>query len=150
LDIELVIAGFDDDHTAFLARSALARLRTEINVDGHDLAVVTRESDGAVILREDVDLDAEQDGRPSFWSTLVGLLLSEGEEQGDRAESTPSARLHAVGIDEIFVAQIRHTIKPGDSAVFVLARAATRDRVIAVMRGFRGRVQSISLLGELG
>ena len=41
---DLIVAEFDDAHTAFLARAALARLQRELPLPGHDVAVVTRAS----------------------------------------------------------------------------------------------------------
>ena len=53
---ELIVAGFDDAHTAFLARAALARLQKKLSLPGHDLAVITRECENDVILQQVINL----------------------------------------------------------------------------------------------
>ena len=49
---DLIVAGFDDAHTAFLARAALARLQTKLSLPMHDLALVSRDEAGRVSLSE--------------------------------------------------------------------------------------------------
>ena len=70
---DLIVAGFGDAHTAFLARAALARLQGELSLPGHDLALMTREAGGEIALQEAIGLGGERETPPTFWKTLVSL-----------------------------------------------------------------------------
>lgn len=146
---DLIVAGFGDAHTAFLARAALARLQGELSLPGHDLAVVTQEEGGETTLREAVSLSGAREMHPTFWKTLVSLLFAPGPSTGAGSDAT-SAKLAAIGIDTTFRSQLveQVQVRAETSAVLVLVTGpAMRDRVLGVLRGFQGETMLTELTG---
>ena len=145
---DLLVAGFDDAHTAFLAGAALARMQQDLALDRQDVAVATREESGAISVREAVEVASGAEHHKAFWQTLVGLLLpaSGPEETDDAAEA--SARLASIGVDETFASCVAKTVRPDTSAVMVLATSDARDRVIGILRGFKAHIEKTPLCGE--
>lgn len=145
---DLIVAGFDDVHTAFLARAALARLQSELSLLGHDIAVMTREADGQTTLQEAIDISGEQEMQPTYWKTLVSLLFASGPST-DAGGNTTSAKLAAIGIDETFRSRFAKQIRAETSAILVLVSGPViRDQVLGVLRGFQGEIMRTELTGD--
>ena len=145
---DLIAAGFDDGHTAFLARAALARLQTELPLPGHDLALVTWAEGGEIALQEAIDLSGERKMPPTFWKTLVNLILAPGPSMGASGDAR-SAKLAAIGIDATFRSRLAEQVQAETSALFVLVTGpAIRDQVLGVLRGFQGEIMRTELAGD--
>jgi uncharacterized membrane protein len=145
---DLIVAGFDDAHTAFLARATLARLQRELSLPGHDLAVVTREEGGEISLREAIGLSGEREMHTTFWKTLVNLLLAPGPSTGVGGDAT-SAELAKIGVDAAFRNRLAEQVRAETSALLVLSTGpVTRDKVLGVLRGFHGEIMRTELTGE--
>jgi uncharacterized membrane protein len=52
------------------------------------------------------------------------------------------------GIDDKFIPSVGATIEPGSSALFVLVRSVTADRVLPELQPFQGTVLRTSLSNE--
>jgi uncharacterized membrane protein len=142
---ELIVAGFDDAHTAYLVRGALARMQDEIPIEGHGVAVVHRRESGTVAIREAIDLSSEGELSEAFWKTLMGLVFSPSGT--DSARDVPE-RLAAIGIDATFLAGVSRRVRPDTLAVAVIAGEAARDRVIGILQGFRAEITRTRLIGD--
>jgi uncharacterized membrane protein len=145
---ELIVAGFDDIQTAFLARAGLARLQKDLPLSGHDVAVVSREEDGRLTVREAINLNGEEATLHSFWRSLVTQLFFHSQPKGKDLADIHSAKLASIGIDDSFVANIENVFPYGASAVLVLASVPARDQVLGVLRGFQGRISRTTLKGD--
>jgi uncharacterized membrane protein len=144
----LIVARFDDAHTAFLARAALARLQRELSLPGHNLAVVTRDEGGEIALQEAIGFSGEREPRPTYWEALVSLLFAPGRSTGVGGDAT-SAKLAAIGIDATFRSHLVEQVRAETSALFVLVTgSAIRDKVLGVLRGFRGETMLTELTGD--
>ncbi len=55
---DLAVIGFDNEHTAFEMRAALAKLQKEYLIDMEDVVVVTKDGKGEVKLHQAVNLTA--------------------------------------------------------------------------------------------
>jgi len=53
-----------------------------------------------------------------------------------------------LGVDQKFVHEVSASLKPGSSAIFILARAANPDAIIAALRPYKGTVYHTSLAPE--
>jgi uncharacterized membrane protein len=53
-----------------------------------------------------------------------------------------------VGIDDEFVREIGNTLEPGTSAIFILVRKSTPDKVLEEISKFEGKVLRTSLSRE--
>ena len=144
---DLVVIGFDDEHAAFEMRAALAKLQKEYLISMEDVVVVTKDEKGKVKLHQAVNLTAAGAMGGTFWGMLIGLIFLNpllGAAVGAGAGAI-SGKLSDIGIDDKFMKELGETITAGSSALFVLVRKATPDKVLAELKGFRGKVLKTSL-----
>jgi uncharacterized membrane protein len=145
---ELIAAGFDDAHTAFLARAALARLQSELSLPGRNLALVTWAEGGEIALQEAIELSGEGMMHPTFWKTLVNLLLAPGPSTGTGGDPT-SPELAAIGIDATFRSHLVEQVRAETATLLVLVTGPVmRDRVLGVLRGFQGEIMVTGMTGD--
>src|SRR6266487_2589509 len=52
------------------------------------------------------------------------------------------------GIDDTFIKEVGNSIQPGTSAIFVLVREATPDKVIEQLKPYHGKIIHTSLSAE--
>jgi uncharacterized membrane protein len=144
----LIVARFDDAHTAFLARAALARLQKDLSLSGRDMAVVTREEGGEIVLQEAISLSGERAVRPTCWETLVRLLFGSELSTGEHGDAA-SAKLASIGIEPTLRSQLTEQIGANTSALLLLSTGpVTRDKVLGVLHGFRGQIVLTELTGD--
>ena len=77
----------------------------------------------------------------SVLSPLFGLAVG-------AAAGAVSGALSDIGIDDKFMKELASTMKPGSSALFVLVRKATPDKVLEEVQGSGGKVLKTSLTHE--
>ena len=53
-----------------------------------------------------------------------------------------------LGIDDNFIKEVGNSIQPGNSAIFVLVRESTADKVIEQLKPFGGKIIHTSLSAE--
>ena len=146
---DLVVIAFDDEATGFELRSELVKMQTEYLIQLEDAVVVTRPSAEDIQLYQAVNLTAAGAVGGGFWGTLVGLLFLNpllGAAVG-AASGAIAGKLSDVGINDDFMRSLGQSIPPGGSAVFILVRKMTADKVLARLESFRlrGRVLQTSL-----
>jgi uncharacterized membrane protein len=84
-----------------------------------------------------------------FWGTLIGLIFLNpllGAAVGAGAGAL-SGMLSDIGISDKQIKEIAESFKPGNSALFVLVRRATTDKVLEGLKEFagKGRILQTSL-----
>lgn len=146
---DLLVIAFDDEATGFELRSELVKMQKEYLIELEDAVVVTRPTAEDVQLHQAVNLTAAGAVGGGFWGTLVGLLFLNplvGAAVG-AASGAIAGRLSDVGINDQFMRDLGQSIPPGGSAVCILVRKMTADKVLARLEGFhlRGRVLQTSL-----
>jgi uncharacterized membrane protein len=146
----LVVIGYDDRFKAEEVRLKLMKLQKEYLIDLEDAVVVTKDEKGKVKLHQAVNLTAAGAVSGGFWGSLVGLIflnpllgLAVGATTG-----AVSGALTDVGIDDKFMKELAETLAPGSSALFVLVRKATPDKVLEEIKGTGGKVLKTSLSHE--
>ncbi len=85
-----------------------------------------------------------------FWGALIGLLFLSpilGAAIGAGAGAV-GGTLSDIGIDDNFMKELAGTLQPGSSALFVLVRKMTPDKVLAQLQGMGGKVLQTSLSHE--
>ena len=89
-----------------------------------------------------------------MWGALIGLLflnpligMVTGAALG-AGSGALAGRLSDYGIDDNFIRSLGSTIEPGSSALFVLVRSMTADRVLPGLQPFEGTVLRTSLSNE--
>jgi uncharacterized membrane protein len=146
---DLVVIGFDDEAKAFDMRAALAKMQKEYLIDMEDVVVVTRDDAGKVKLHQAVNLTTAGAVGGGFWGMLIGLLFLNpliGAAAGAAAGAI-GGKLSDIGINDQFMKDLGSNIQPGTSALFVLIRKVTGDKVLEALKqqGFHGRVLQTSL-----
>ncbi len=128
----------------------LRRLEKEYLIDLEDAVVVTRREDGKIKLQQTVSLTEEGAWTGALWGSLIGLIFTGplgmlvvgglGAGFGALAGSTED-----YGIDDEFIKSLSENVKPCCSALFVLIRSMTQDKVFAELSGLGGKVLKTSL-----
>ena len=155
---DLIVVAFPGEDTADQVLNKLQALQKEHLIDMEDACVVVRDRNGKVHVKQAVNLvglEAASGGAfGAFWGTLIGLLflnplagLLTGAAFGAGAGAL-SGMLSDYGINDDFIRSLGETLEPGTSALFVLVRRATLDKVLPEVRPFGGKVIRTSLSTE--
>jgi uncharacterized membrane protein len=146
---DLIVIAYSDETTAFQARDNLVQLQKEHLIELADAVVVVRQQDGKVQIKQAVNLAGVGALQGSFWGMFIGLLffapwlgLAVGAITG-----AISGKMADIGVDDAFIKEVGQTIQPGNSALFLLVRSATVDKVLERVK-FPGKVISTSLSNE--
>ncbi len=146
----LVVIGYDNQFTAEEVRLKLRKLQREYLLDIEDAVVAVKDDAGKVKLNQAVNLTAAGALSGGFWGSLIGLIFLNpllGLAVG-AASGAVSGALADIGIDDNFMKDLASTLKPGSSALFVLVRKATPDKVLEELAGTGGTVLKTSLSHE--
>ena len=146
----LVVIGFEDEHTAFEMRAELVKLQKEYLIEMEDVVVVTKDEKGKVKLHQAANLTAVGAVGGSFWGMLLGMIFLNpllGAAVGAGAGAL-SGKLRDIGIDDNFIKGLGETITPESSALFVLVRKSTPDKVLEELKGFKGKILKTSLTAD--
>ena len=143
----LVVIGFDSEGKAFELRAELVKLQKEYLIEMEDAVVVTKDDNGKVKLHQASNITAAGALSGSFWGMLIGMLFFNplaGAAIGAGAGAL-SGKLTDIGINDNFMKELGETFTSGSSALFVLVRKATPDKVLEELSGFKGKVLKTSL-----
>ena len=146
----LVVIGYDNQFKAEEVRLKLRKLQSEYLIDIEDAVVAVKDDAGKVKLNQAVNLTAAGALSGGFWGSLIGLIFLNpllGLAVG-AASGAVSGALADIGIDDNFMKELASTLKPGSSALFVLVRKATPDKVLEELAGTGGTVLKTSLSHE--
>ena len=154
----LIVLDFDGIHTADEVLNKLRSLQKEQLIDLEDACVVELDKDGKVYIKQAVNMTALGAARGgsmgALWGTLVGLLFLNplaGMVIGAAAGAGTGAwsgSLTDYGINDDFIKKLSATIPVDSSALFVLVRNVTEDKVIAEIESYKPRVLKTSLSNE--
>jgi uncharacterized membrane protein len=137
----LIVIGFHNEADAFQMRAALAKLQSQYLIEMEDAVVVTRDAKGKVQLQQSVNLTAAGAMGGAFWGMLIGLLFLNpllGAAIGAGGGAL-SGKLSDIGINDQFMKELGATLTPGSSALFVLVRKSTPDKVLDALKPFAGK-----------
>ena len=154
----LIVFDFDGIHTADEVLNRVRSLQKEHLVDLEDACVVERDGAGKIHIKQAVNLTAV--GATSggawgvLWGGLVGLLflnplagMAVGGLVG-AGTGALSGSLANYGISNDFVKKLGETIPVNSSALFVLVKSVTEDKVLAEIEPYKPRVLKTSLSNE--
>jgi len=154
----LVVFDFDGIHTADEVLNKLRSLQKEYLIDLEDACVVEREKSGKVHIKQAVNLTAigatSGGARGMLLGALVGLLflnplagMAIGGITG-AGFGALSGSLADYGIRDDFIRKVGETIPEGSSALFVLFRSVTEDKVLPEIEPYKPRILKTSLSNE--
>lgn len=137
----LVAVVFPDESTAFEMRAALAKMQRQYLLEMEDAVVVTRDEKGKTKLHQAVSLTGAGAVGGAFWGMLIGLLFLNpllGAMVGAGAGAI-AGKFRDLGLDDKMMKDIGDSLKPGSSALFVLLRKVTADKVLDGLKQFAGK-----------
>jgi uncharacterized membrane protein len=146
----LVVIEYDDPYKAEEMRLKLRRMEKEYLIDLEDAVVAVKDDKGKIKLHQSINLTGLGAVSGGFWGSLIGLIFLNpllGMAVGATAGAVSGA-LRDVGIDDRFMKDLADGLPPRGSALFVLVRKATPDRVLEEMKGTGGRILKTSLSHE--
>jgi uncharacterized membrane protein len=147
---KLIAIAFEDETRAEEVRTELLKLQKEYVVELEDAVVAVRKSGDKVKLRQMHDLTLGGAVTGGFWGTLIGLIFMNpllGLLVGGAGGAVAGA-LSDVGINDDFMKRLSEKLQPGSSALFILLRDATPDRLLEALDKYEGEVLQTSLTHE--
>jgi uncharacterized membrane protein len=144
---DLIVIAYDDEFKAEEVRLTLAKLQVEHLIELEDAAVVVKNEQGKVKLKQAVNLTSAGAVSGSFWGLLIGTLFLSplfGAAVG-AASGALAGALSDIGVNDDFMRELGESLKPKSSALFVLVRKVTPDKVLAEVAPFGGKVLKTSL-----
>jgi uncharacterized membrane protein len=147
---ELIVFAFPNEKGASEMDEAINRLKKEQLITLDDAAIVVRNHDGKVKVKQAVDLVGTGTVGGAFWGMLIGLLfwmpwlgMAVGAITG-----AITGKLTDYGINDDFIHEVAETIEPGGSALFLLISKWTEDKVLDELTAFNPKVVRTSLSKE--
>jgi uncharacterized membrane protein len=144
---DLIAVAYDNEFKAEEVRLTLAKLQKEHLIELEDAAVVVKDAEGRVKLKQAVNLAAAGAAGGSFWGLLIGLLFLNpllGAVVG-AASGAIGGALNDIGVDDNFMRELGQTLQPRSSALFILVRKVTPDKVLEEVAPYGGKVLRTSL-----
>ncbi|MGA8053578.1 MAG: DUF1269 domain-containing protein [Burkholderiales bacterium] len=146
----LIVIEYDDMHKAEEVRLRLQKMQRDYLVDLEDAVIAVKDEKGKVKLNQIHNLTASGAVSGGFWGALIGLIFLNpllGIAAGAAGGAIGGA-LTDVGINDDFMKKIASGFNNGSSALFVLVRKVTPDKVLAELEGTGGKVLRTSLTHE--
>ncbi len=144
---ELIVVTYDDVYKAEEVRLKLLQMQKEYLVDLEDAVVAVKDKNGKIKLRQLYSLTANGAVSGGFFGTLIGLLFMNpllGLVVGSLSGAVAGA-LSDVGINDDFMKELAANLKEGESALFILVRKFTPDKVLEELKGTGGKIIHTSL-----
>lgn len=129
----LAVLAFPTETGAALMLSDIDQKQKEGLITLDDAATVVRNPDGKAKVKQATSLVGEGSLGGAFWGMLIGLLffmpwmgMAVGAVTG-----ALTGKFADIGIDDSFIKEVANEIAPGTSALFLLVREATVDKLAA-------------------
>jgi uncharacterized membrane protein len=155
---DLVVLGFDGVGTADDVLTKLRSLEKEHLIDLEDACVVVNTDAGKIQIKQAVNMTSLGFASGASTGILIGALAGllvlnplAGMAVGGLAGAgfgALSGSLADYGIDDQFIKDLGKTIPKGSSALFLLVRRSTPDKVLPEIEPYRPRVIKTSLSNE--
>lgn len=147
---DLIVVAFDNETGADKMRDALVGMQKRHLVTLEDAAVVVRKPDGKVKVKQAANLVGEGALGGAFWGMLIGIIfwipwLGAGI---GALSGAVSAHFTDIGVDDDFIKEVGDTIDPGHSALFLLVKEATPDKIVGELKQYKGKILQTSLSAE--
>lgn len=139
---DLIVIGYQDEHTAHEAAAEVERLSEDLIIQPDAVAVITCDRKGHYHVTTNHHPVAEHATWGLLWGALFGLLFFVpilGLAVGG-AFGALFGVLRKVGIDEEFERSVRDLLTPGTSALFLIVDKVTPDKAIEALSRFGGTV----------
>ena len=143
----IFVITFDNEEEAGRVRESLRSLQKQGMLALDDAAVVVKNAEGKVDVKNEMDRGVKVG---AVGGSLLGLLIASvffpvaGLVIGALGGAGVGA-LAGLGVDRKFVNEVKESLQPGTSALFVIVRSSNRDAAMAALRPYQGTVYHSSL-----
>ena len=146
---QLVVIAFDHFDDARAALRTLRGLEPEGRIRFEDTALIERDPDGTVHVKNEVSGTTETAAVVgAVVGGFVGFLFPVlGAAIGAVAGAAVGAALRT-GVEGDFVDDVKTTLRPGRSALFLVIKESDADATLAALRQFRGDLLQSTLSSE--
>ena len=147
--MELIVIAFDHFADARTAMAGLRTLERAGQIRFEDTAIVERDPDGTAHVKNEVSgttetaaaIGAAIGGLVTFVFPLAGIALG-------AALGALVGRALDRGVSDAFVDEVKRTLRPGRSALFLVVKASNADATLAALRQYHGDVIQTTLDSE--
>lgn len=143
---QLVVITFDDEAQAGEALQRIRQVEKAGQVKLNDTAVVVKDKDGKVHTRNEVSSATETGA--VVGGVIGGMLTFFFPPAGAAVGAAAGAAVGALtqgGVDGGFVREVQADLKPGSSALFVVARDGNLGAFTAALEPFKGTLRQTTL-----
>jgi uncharacterized membrane protein len=147
---ELIVIGYDDPTVAKDAYAAVQNLQNDYVVNLTGLAIVSVDEEGKTHVDTPSKIVGVSAASGALWGTVFGILflvpglgLLMGAAMGGLL-----GKLGKSGVDDQFRGQVQALLKPGTTAVVIMASKITEDKFADAMQPYGGTVLKTSLTDE--
>ena len=143
---DLLVIEFASEEKAEGVRETLLAMQKEYLIELEDAVVAVKQVDGRLKLNQLLQPVAQGALSGAFWGSLIGLLfmLPLAGTAAGADSSALTGRLTDLGVNEEFVRRAARTLQSENTALFLLIRRMTTDKVLAALRGVGGTVMRSS------
>jgi uncharacterized membrane protein len=143
----LIVVVFDNPDEAQKVRRALRDLEHQRKLSLEDAAVVVKDENGQVQVKDQVDAGVKTGVVTGgilglllalIFTPLVGVLIGAGA-------GVILGKLGDVNLDKKFVQDVTETLRPGTSAIFLMVNKADPEAVLTALRPFKGTIYQTTL-----
>jgi uncharacterized membrane protein len=139
---DLVVIEFPTEAKAEEVRQKLLDMQKEYLIELSDAVIAIKQPNGQIKLNQLYHPAAAGAAAGTIWGALVGLIFLMpllGAAVG-AASGAIGGALTDVGINDQFMKDVAASLESGNAALFLLIRKVTADKVLADLKGVRGKV----------
>jgi uncharacterized membrane protein len=147
---DLIVVAFANETGAEQMRDALVGMQERHLLTLEDAAVVVRKQDGKVKVKQVVNLVGTGALGGSFRGMLIGIIFWMpwlGAAIGALSGAV-AGMFTDIGVDDSFIKEVADTVEPGHSALFLLVKEATPEKMVDELGQFNGKLLQTSLSAE--
>ena len=146
---QLIVVAFDHFDDAKTAMASLRSVEGQGRISFEDTAIVQRDPDGKAHVRNEVSgttvtataVGAVIGGILSFAFPLLGVAIG-------AALGAAVGQMLDRGVSSTFIDEVKTTLRPGRSALFLVVRSSDADATLAALRPYSGDVIQTTLDSE--
>lgn len=151
---ELILVIYEDEHKAVEVLHALKDFQHEGRVRLFNAAILEKDHAGKTHIHETQDVST---GKGALFGAIVGGLIGliggpggaiVGAAAGAATGGVTADRLD-MGFSDDFLRQLKSSLKPGNSALFVLLELEWVERTLAALKPFGGKLLRNALKSDL-
>ena len=143
---DIIVVGFDREEDGLAALRTLRSLEKSAGLRLEDTALVTRDPDGNVHVKNEAASGTEEGAVVgAMLGGLVTVVFPVVGIVGGAIAGGLIGRSAKPGIDGGFVKEVTEHLQPGSAALFALVRSGGADSIAAAFRQFEGHVIQTSL-----